>query len=69
MFTMIDTVPVFTKGKIELTKRQLLPVAKVRQIKDLLNQGVPVKVIAIEFNRSQCSIYAIKHGLSYRDII
>ena len=66
---MIDKVPVFTKGKIELTKKQTLPIAKVREIKSLLNQGVPVKVIAIEFNRSLCSIYAIKHGLSYRDIV
>ena len=65
----MDKVPVFTKGKIELTKKQTLPIAKVRQIKHLLNNNVPVKVIAIEFNRSLCSIYAIKHGLSYRDIV
>ena len=65
----MDKIPVFVKGKIELTKKQLLSDAKVRQIKDLLNQGVPVKVISIEFNRSQCFIYAIKHGLSYRNIV
>ena len=65
----MDKVPVFIKGKIKLTKKQSLPIAKVREIKDLLNNNVPVKVIALDYNRSLCSIYAIKHGLSYRDII
>ena len=65
----MDKVPVFTKGKIELTKKQTLPIAKVREIKHLLNSNVPVKVIALDYNRSLCSIYAIKHGLSYRDIV
>lgn len=63
----MDKVPVFVK-KINVPKPSTLSDAKVREIKNLLNQGVPVKVIAIEFNRSQCSIYAIKHGLSYRNI-
>ena len=64
----MDKVPVFVK-KINVAKPAMLSVDKVREIKNLLNQGVPVKVIAIEFNRSLCSIYAIKHGLSYRDIV
>ena len=64
----MDKVPVFVK-KINVAKPVMLSVDKVREIKSLLNQGVPVKVIAIEFNRSICSIYAIKHGLSYRDIV
>ena len=51
---MIDKVPVFTKGKIELTKKQTLPIAKVREIKSLLNNNVPVKVIALDYNQSLC---------------
>ena len=64
----MDKVPVFVK-KINVPKPVTLSLDKVREIKQLLNNNVPVKVIAIEFNRSLCSIYAIKHGLSYRDIV
>ena len=64
----MDKVPVFVK-KINVAKPVMLSVDKVREIKDLLNNNVPVKVIALDYNRSLCSIYAIKHGLSYRDIV
>jgi hypothetical protein len=64
---MIDNVPVFVKG-VSAPKPVTLSMAKVRDIKKLLNDGVPVKVIALDYNRSLCSIYAIKHGLSYRNI-
>ena len=64
----MDKVPVFVK-KINVAKPVMLSVDKVREIKDLLNSNVPVKVIALDYNRSLCSIYAIKHGLSYRDIV
>jgi hypothetical protein len=65
---MIDTVPVFVKN-INAPKSSTLSLDKVREIKQLLNNNVPVKVIALDYNRSLCSIYAIKHGLSYRDIV
>ena len=64
----MDKVPVFFK-KINVAKPVMLSVDKVREIKHLLNNNVPVKVIALDYNRSLCSIYAIKHGLSYRDIV
>ena len=64
----MDKVPVFVKN-VKVAKPAMLSVDKVREIKDLLNNNVPVKVIALDYNRSLCSIYAIKHGLSYRDII
>ena len=64
----MDKVPVFVK-KINVAKPAMLSVDKVREIKHLLNRNVPVKVIALDYNRSLCSIYAIKHGLSYRDIV
>jgi hypothetical protein len=65
---MTDTVPVFVKN-INVAKPVGLSLDKVREIKHLLNNNVPVKVIALDYNRSLCSIYAIKHGLSYRDIV
>ena len=65
---MIDKVPVFVKH-VNVAKPTMLSVDKVREIKHLLNSNVPVKVIALDYNRSLCSIYAIKHGLSYRDIV
>jgi hypothetical protein len=65
---MIDKVPVFVKH-INVAKPVGLSLDKVRKIKQLLNNNVPVKVIALDYNRSLCSIYAIKHGLSYRDIV
>lgn len=64
---MIDKVPVFVKN-INVAKPAILSLDKVREIKKLLNDGVPVKVIAIDYNKSLCAIYAIKHGLSYREI-
>jgi hypothetical protein len=64
----VDSVPVFVK-KIKVAKPITLSLDKVREIKQLLNNNVPVKVIALNYNRSLCSIYAIKHGLSYRDIV
>jgi len=54
---------------INVPKPATLSLEKVREIKSLLNNNVPVKVIAVDYNRSLCSIYAIKHGLSYRDIV
>ena len=54
---------------INVPKPVTLSLEKVREIKHLLNNNVPVKVIALNYNRSLCSIYAIKHGLSYRDIV
>jgi len=65
---MNDNVPVFVKH-INVAKPVGLSLDKVREIKHLLNNNVPVKVIALDYNRSLCSIYAIKHGLSYRDIV
>jgi len=65
---MTDTVPVFVKN-ISVPKPATLSLDKVREIKQLLHNNVPVKVIALDYNRSLCSIYAIKHGLSYRDIV
>lgn len=65
---VIDKIPVFVK-KINVPKPVTLSLDKVREIKQLLNTNVPVKVIALDYNRSLCSIYAIKHGLSYRDIV
>ena len=64
----MDKIPVFVKH-VNVAKPAMLSVDKVREIKDLLNNNVPVKVIALDYNRSLCSIYAIKHGLSYRDIV
>ncbi len=64
----MDKVPVFVKH-VNVAKPAMLSVDKVREIKHLLNNNVPVKVIALDYNRSLCSIYAIKHGLSYRDIV
>jgi len=54
---------------INVPKPVTLSLEKVREIKHLLNNNVPVKVIALNYNRSLCSIYTIKHGLSYRDIV
>jgi hypothetical protein len=65
---VIDKVPVFVK-KTNVLKPATLSLDNVREIKHLLNNNVPVKVIALDYNRSLCSIYAIKHGLSYRDIV
>lgn len=65
---MMDKIPVFVKH-ITVAKPVMLSEQKVREIKHLLNKNVSVKVIAIDYNRSLCSIYAIKHGLSYRDIV
>lgn len=64
----MDKVPVFVKH-VNVAKPAMLSVDKVREIKHLLNNNVPVKVIALDYNRSLCSIYSIKHGLSYRDIV
>ena len=64
----MDKVPVFVKH-VKVAKPAMLSVEKVREIKHLLNNNVPVKVIALDYKRSLCSIYAIKHGLSYRDIV
>ena len=64
----MDKVPVFVKH-INVAKPAMLSVDKVREIKHLLNSNVPVKVIALDYNRSLYSIYAIKHGLSYRNIV
>lgn len=64
----MDKVPMFVKN-INVPKPVTLSLEKVREIKSLLNNNVPVKVIAVDYNRSLCSIYAIKHGLSYRDIV
>ena len=64
----MDKVPVFVKH-VNVAKPAMLSVEKVREIKHLLNNNVSVKVIALNYNRSLCSIYAIKHGLSYRDIV
>ena len=64
----MDKVPVFVKN-VNVSKLAILSVDKVREIKHLLNNNVPVKVIALDYKRSLCSIYAIKHGLSYRDIV
>jgi len=64
----MDKVPMFVKN-INVPKPVTLSLEKVREIKHLLNNNVPVKVIALNYNRSLCSIYAIKHGLSYRDIV
>jgi len=64
----MDKVPMFVKN-INVPKPATLSLEKVREIKSLLNNNVPVKVIAVDYNRSLCSIYAIKHGLSYRDIV
>ena len=64
----MDKVPVFVKN-INIAKPATLSEIKVREIKELLNNNVPIKVIALDYNRSLCAIYAIKHGLSYRDIV
>jgi hypothetical protein len=64
---MIDNVPVFVK-KINVAKPATLSLDKVREIKKLLNDGVPVKVIAIDYNRSLTAIREIKNGLSFREI-
>jgi len=64
----MDKVPMFVKN-INVPKPVTLSLEKVREIKHLLNNNVPVKVIALNYNRSLCSIYTIKHGLSYRDIV
>ena len=64
----MDKVPMFVKN-INVPKPATLSLERVREIKSLLNNNVPVKVIAVDYNRSLCSIYAIKHGLSYRDIV
>lgn len=63
----MDKVPVFVT-KVSVPKPLTLSMDKVLEIKKLLNDGVPVKVIALDYNRSLCAIYAIKHGLSYRNI-
>ena len=64
----MDKVPVFVKH-INVAKPATLSEIKVREIKELLNNNVPIKVIALDYNRSLCAIYAIKHGLSYRNIV
>ena len=64
----MDKVPMFVKN-INVPKPVTLSLEKVCEIKHLLNNNVPVKVIALNYNRSLCSIYAIKHGLSYRNIV
>ena len=64
----MDKVPVFVKN-INIAKPATLSEIKVREIKELLNNNVPIKVIALDYNRSLCAIYAIKHGLSYRNIV
>jgi hypothetical protein len=64
---MIDKVPVFVKN-INVAKPVALSLDKVREIKKLLNDGVPVKVIAIDYNRSLTAIRYIKNGLSFRNI-
>ena len=62
---MIDIVPKFIKGK----RPNALPDAQVRKIKKLLKDGVPVKVIALDYNRSPQSISMINVGATYKDIV
>lgn len=61
----MDNIPVFIRGK----RPNDLSIEQVREIRNLLKDGVPVKVIAIDYNRHPDTISLIKTGVSYRNVL